>query len=214
MKAVIFDMDGVLVDSEPFICRAAIMMFAEKNVKVHPDDFLPFVGAGENRYISGVAEKYNVPVDIEKDKARTYDIYCDIIRGNIEPLAGTREFIARCRKAGMKLAVASSADLVKVTANLTETGLINGVFDAIVNGLDVTNKKPAPDIFLLAAERLNTPPSESLVVEDAVNGVIAAKAAGMRCLGLTTSFSAEKLSEAGADWTAPDLAHAGPDVLN
>ena len=60
-EGVIFDMDGVLLDSEPFICKAACMMFAERGLAVKPEDFLPFVGAGENRYIGGVAEKYGLP---------------------------------------------------------------------------------------------------------------------------------------------------------
>jgi phosphoglycolate phosphatase-like HAD superfamily hydrolase len=78
---VIFDMDGVLVDSEPFICRAACQMFAEQGLKVQPEDFVPFIGTGENRYIGGPAEKYGYELDIPKAKERTYDIYLEIIRG-------------------------------------------------------------------------------------------------------------------------------------
>ena len=84
-------------------------------------------------------------------------------------------------------------------------------FDAVVCGQDAKHKKPDPEIFLLAASRLGVTPDESLVVEDAVNGVSAAKAGGFRCLGLTTSFSARELSE--ADWTAPDLAHVPAEAL-
>lgn len=79
IRGVLFDMDGVLADSEEYICRAAIMMFAELGYTVEPDDFKPFVGTGENRYVGGVAEKYGIDVDIEKVKARTYEIYGDII---------------------------------------------------------------------------------------------------------------------------------------
>ncbi len=63
IRAVLFDMDGVLADSEKYICRAAIMMFAELGVKVEPEDFEPFIGTGENRYIGGVAEKYCITVE-------------------------------------------------------------------------------------------------------------------------------------------------------
>ena len=95
---VIFDMDGVLCDSEPFICEAACRMFAERHgVTVRPDDFIPFVGAGENRYLGGVAEKHGVALDLEADKARTYDIYLEIIQGRLQPLPGAPEFIADCR---------------------------------------------------------------------------------------------------------------------
>ena len=78
-------------------------------------------------------------------------------------------------------------------------------FDAIVVGEDVSHKKPAPDIFLLAANRLKLKPEECLVVEDAVSGVAAAKAAGSRCLALTTSFCQEELAQ--ADLFATDLSH-------
>jgi cytidine deaminase len=81
IRGVLFDMDGVLVDSEEFICRAAIEMFMESGIETTPEDFKPFTGTGENRYIGGVAEKYGISVDIEKVKARTYEIYGSIVRG-------------------------------------------------------------------------------------------------------------------------------------
>lgn len=211
MRAVIFDMDGVLVDSEPFICEAAIRMFEERGLNVRPDDFLPFVGAGENRYIGGVAEKYGFALDIDRDKARTYAIYAEIVRGRLEPLPGVHDFIGKARARGLKIAVASSADMVKVEVNLEEINLPYETFDAVVSGLDVVHKKPEPEIFLTAASMLDVDPSECLVVEDAVNGVAAAKAAGMHCLGLTTSFTPDEL--AGADWIASTLAEAPSECL-
>ena len=213
VRGVIFDMDGVLCDSESFICEAACRLFAERyQLAVQPEDFVPFVGTGENRYLGGVAEKYGVRLDIEEDKRRTYEIYLDIIRGRLQPLAGVHEFLAACRRAGLRVAVATSADRVKMEGNLAEIGLPPAAFDACVTGSDIERKKPHPDIFLLAAERLGLPPGECLVVEDAPNGVHAAKAARSLCLGLTTSFSEAQLRAAGADWIAPDLAHVPPDL--
>jgi HAD superfamily hydrolase (TIGR01509 family) len=209
---VIFDMDGVLLDSEPFICKAACMMFAERGLQVRPEDFLPFVGAGENRYIGGVAEKYEFPVEIEDVKKRTYDIYLEIIRGRLEPLPGVHGFLAACREAGKKMALATSADFRKAEGNLREIGLPMSTFDAIVTGEDVVHKKPAPEVFLAAAAKLDLDPRRCLVVEDAVNGVAAARAAGSRCLALTTSFSREQL--AGADWFASDLSAAPREALS
>ncbi len=208
---VLFDMDGVLVDSEAFICRAGVQMFAEKGLKVRPEDFVPFIGTGENRYLGGVAEKYDFAIDIAQAKKRTYDIYLEIIKGNLEPLPGVYEFIEKCMRMGKRMAVASSADRRKVTGNLKEIGLAADVFDAVVAGEDVKHKKPAPDIFLKAAECLKLAPEMCLVVEDAVSGVEAAKAAGARCLALTTSFPREKLN--GADYIATDLADAPEEVL-
>lgn len=213
IAGVIFDMDGVLVDSEPFIAEAAARMFAEKGVKVTHDDFHPFIGTGEDRFLGGVAEARGVALDMPRDKVRTYEIYLNLIAGRLQPLPGVARFIDRCRERGLKLAVASSADRTKVLGNLHEIGLPPETFDAVVVGEDVTRKKPAPDIFLEAARRLGLDPSACLVIEDAVAGVTAAKAAGCRCLGITSSFSPQQLATAGADWTAPDLEGSPDKVL-
>lgn len=215
ISGIIFDMDGVLCDSEPFICEAARKMFAERHkLEVAQAEFVPFVGAGEDRYLSGPAEKHGCRLDLAADKARTYAIYLDIIKGRLRPLAGAREFILACRRRGVKMAVASSADRIKIDGNLSEIGIPAGLFDACVCGEEVARKKPAPDIFLLAASRLALPPGQCLVVEDAVNGIKAACAAGMRALGITTSFTEESLRSAGAEWIAPDLARLPPLPLS
>jgi len=214
IRGVIFDMDGVLVDSEEYICEAATRMFAEHGLEVAPDDFKPFVGAGENRYLGGVAEKHGFRLDLDRDKARTYAIYAEIVLGRLEPLAGVHGFLSRCRERGLKLAVATSADRVKMEVNLREIGLGHGEFDALVNGLEVEQKKPDPEIFLAAAARLAVPADECLVVEDAENGCRAGRAAGSRVLGITTSFTPDELSAAGADWCAPDLERAPEEAIS
>jgi len=212
LKAVLFDMDGVLLDSEEYICRAGIMMFREKGYEVSPGDFLEFTGMGENRYLGGVAEKHGIPFELEKDKARTYEIYGDLVAGRLKPFEGVVDFLEKCRSRGLKMAVASSADPPKVRINLQEIGIPPSTFGSVVTGLDIEHKKPAPDIFLKAANNLGVAASNCLVVEDAISGVAAGKAAGARVLALTTSFSAEKLS--AADWIVPLLSEAGDEVLD
>jgi beta-phosphoglucomutase len=212
IKGVLFDMDGVLVDSEAFICKAAIMMFGELGVKVFPEDFLPFVGMGENRYIGGVAEKYGIKIDIDQVKARTYEIYGIIVRGKLHPLPGAHEFIKKCRNKGFKLALATSADKVKMEVNLKEIGLNRDSFHSIITGLDVEKKKPFPDIYIKASESIGLEPHECLVVEDAVSGIKAGKSAGCRCLAVTSSFDASALTE--ADWICESLIRVPDEVLN
>jgi HAD superfamily hydrolase (TIGR01509 family) len=203
IRGVLFDMDGVLLDSEEFITMAAMMMFSEKGFQVNMSDFKPFTGMGENRFLGGVAEKYGIPFELEKDKARTYTLYEQITKGKLQPLNGVMEFIDRCRRKHLKLAVATSADEIKMRINLRETGLKEELFDILVNGLDVQHKKPHPEIYLLAAEKLGLKPAECLVVEDAISGMIAAKAAGCKCLAITSSFGAQVFNQ--ADWTTKDL---------
>ena len=213
-RGIIFDMDGVLVDSEPFICEAAMRMFEQTYGQVvRREDFMPFVGAGEDRFIGGVAEKYGVTLAMPRDKFKTYEIYLEIIRGRLDPLPGAVAFVRAVKARGLRSAVATSADRVKMEGNLREISLGVGDFDAIVTGDDVARKKPDPEIFLLAAHRLNLPPGECLVIEDAPNGIAAAKAAGCRCLGLTSSFTEPTLREAGADYVARDLASVPVGVI-
>ena len=214
LQAVLFDMDGVLADSEPFIIAAATAMFAEPHgAAVEAEEFLPFVGTGEDRFLGGVAEKRGIGLDLPSDKERTYAIYGELIRGKLAELPGAAAFVRECRERGLKTALATSADRPKMEANLRELGLGEDAFDAVVNGLDVARKKPFPDIYLEAARRLGADPGRCLVVEDALSGVAAAKAAGCACLGITGSFDAAALRGAGADWTAPDLARADRAIL-
>jgi beta-phosphoglucomutase len=212
LQAVLFDMDGVLVDSEEFICKAAVIMFREKGLSVKEKDFIPFIGMGENRYLGGVAEKYNFPFDLVRDKKRTYQIYAEITKGKLKPLPGVPEFIKKCKEKGLKIAVATSADETKMLTNLSEIGISASTFDATVNGLEVERKKPFPDIYLEAARRLNVNPKNCLVVEDALSGEKAGKSAGCRVLAITGSFMAEEFLL--AEWRIANLLEAPDDCLN
>lgn len=212
IEAVLFDMDGVLVDSEAYIRQAAMKMFAEKGYQVSEADFMPFTGMGEDRYLGGVAEKLQIPFKLEADKRRTYEIYAELVRGKLAPLDGVKGFIYDCIYRNLKLAVASSADPVKVYINLEEIGLDQSLFQAIVTGLDIEHKKPAPDIFIKAAKILGVDPERCLVVEDAISGVQAGKSSGAKVLALKTSFASEEL--AAADWITDTLATSSKEVLD
>jgi HAD superfamily hydrolase (TIGR01509 family) len=212
IKGVIFDLDGVLADSEEFICEASVKMFAEHGVVVQKDDFIPWVGTGENSYLGNVAKQYDFAIDIERDKARTYQIHGELIVGRLKPLPGAHDFIRLCRRRGLKTAIATSADRVKMVDVLREIELPPEGFDAVVNGLDVDRRKPYPDIFLEAARRLNLPPEECLVVEDSTSGLAAGLAAGCRVLGLETTNTADSMSD--ADWVSKDLSEAPVDVIS
>ena len=236
-KAIIFDLDGVLTNSEWFIAEASRLMFKEVHeVDVVHDDFIPFVGLGENRYLGGVAEKYNIKdFNIEHDKEKTYEIYIDLVKkpGALKPLPGAIEFVHRSRELGLKTALATSTDQIKMMANLEAIGLIsiemrsdqiglaaaieaaarNKAFDAMVNGQDVERQKPYPDLFLEAVYRLEEEPASCWVVEDSIGGIEAAKAAGMRSLALLTTFPEEEIKAANPDKIAKDLSAIKPEEL-
>ena len=212
IQGVLFDMDGVLLGSESFLVQAAIQMFAERGAKVEASDFTPFFGMGEDHLLAGVAQQHGVTLQPEIAKQRTYALYLDAIHGVIQPLPGVHAFIQRCRDLRLRIALATSGDRIKSSRGLQEIHLSESSFNAVVTGTDIVHKKPHPDIFLEAARRLGLEPDTCLVVEDAIAGVAAAKAAGARCLALTTNNPAEKLQQ--ADWVVPDLAHAPDDCLN
>jgi beta-phosphoglucomutase len=212
LKGILFDMDGVLVDSERYIAKAAIQMFAEQCIYVEAEDFLPFVGSGENRYLGGVAKKYGYSIDLERDKYRTYQIYRELVKDKLLPLPGIKEFIGYCKTKGLKMAIATSADLVKLEINLHELKFTNDIFEATVNGQEVEHKKPHPEIFIKAATKLGLSPHECLVVEDAINGIEAAKAAGCKCMAITSSFDKKALSN--ADWVIDSFFQIPETVLN
>lgn len=211
IQGVLFDLDGVLLESEPFLVEAAIQMFAERGATVARSDFNPYFGKGEDALIQGVAQQHGISMEPIAAKIRTYAIYLDLIHNVIQPLPGVHEFIRKCREHRLRIALASSGDLLKVVGSLSEIHLSLASFDAAVTGSDITHKKPNPAVFELAAYRLGLDPAHCLVVEDAIVGVAAGKAAGARCLAVTTNYTADELHD--ADWIVADLAHAPDECL-
>ncbi|KAL3690719.1 hypothetical protein R1sor_004370 [Riccia sorocarpa] len=199
VRGVLFDMDGVLCESEGPSRDAAVALFAEKGVAVTAEDFIPFMGTGEANFLGGVARKYGLDFDADSYKKRFFEIYIEKYAQPNSGLGypGALNLVLECKKAGLKTAVASSADRIKVDANLAAAGLPQANFDAIISADLFENLKPAPDIFLAAAEALGLPPGECIVIEDALAGVQAARAAGMRCIAVTTTLGGSKLLPAG-----------------
>jgi len=203
IKGVLFDMDGVLLDSEHLTSEAAIQYFGRKGFNVKFEDFIPFYGTGEKGFFGGVALKYGIPYNNAEEAENIYRIYEELSRGNIAPLTGVVEFIGICKAKKLKLAVATSAGKLKMDINLRVLGFEDDIFDACVCGSDIKNNKPDPEIFITAAHKLGLEPEDCLVVEDAPSGVEAAIKSGAKCLALLTSFSADKLQ--AADWIVKDL---------
>ncbi|CAO2837602.1 unnamed protein product [Amaranthus hypochondriacus] len=197
VSAVLFDMDGVLCNSEEPSRRAGVDVFAEMGVDVTVDDFVPFMGTGEANFLGGVASLKGVQgFDSNAAKKRFFEIYLEKYAKPNSGIGfpGALELITQCKAKGLKIAVASSADRIKVDANLAAAGLPLELFDAIVSADAFENLKPAPDIFLAASDILNVPPNECIVIEDALAGLQAANAARMRCIVVTTTLSEAALA--------------------
>ncbi|XP_058189990.1 protein SUPPRESSOR OF QUENCHING 1, chloroplastic isoform X7 [Rhododendron vialii] len=216
VSAVLFDMDGVLCDSEEPSRRAAVDVFAEMGVQVTVDDFVPFMGTGEANFLGGVASVKGVEgFNPEAAKKRFFEIYLNKYAKPNSGIGfpGALELITQCKRKGLKVAVASSADRIKVDANLAAAGLPLSMFDAIVSADAFENLKPAPDIFLAASKILNVPISECIVIEDALAGVQAAKAAQMRCIAVTTTLAEETLKTASPALIRQDIGSVSVDDI-
>lgn len=203
-KLIIFDMDGVLVDSEPAITKAAISSLAEWGVNAEYGEFKQYTGMGDDIFVGRTAENHGVPYDTAM-KMRAYEIYRENAKNDVLVYPWSKKIICELKEIGYSLAVASAADKFKVETNLECIGIGEAEFSAVVTAEHVIKKKPAPDIFLKAAELSEVSPDLSVVVEDALSGVRAAKAAGMTAVAVTTSFTKDELIEAGADIVTDSL---------
>ena len=204
VNTVIFDMDGVMTDSEPMINEAAIAGLREYGIEPEPADFIPFTGMGEDNYIGGVARKYGLTY-APQIKARVYEIYFGLISGRLTAFPGVHDLIEQLKVQQIRLAVASCADRIKIEANLEAIEVEAAWFHAIMAGDEVRNMKPAPDIYLATAEKLGVAPQSCCVIEDSINGIRAAKAAGMRCVAVAQSFAASELQGASPDCIRPGV---------
>lgn len=205
--ALIFDVDGVVADTEVLNARASVLMFAELyGVTVQPEDFRPFVGTGDERYVEGVAEQYGVAIDTQAAVDRRAECFFRLLQDEPLPAApGVMALVEAARQdPDARLAIATSGQKAKQFPVITGTGLDLTWFDVVITGDDVDRKKPDPQIYLRTAERLGLDPAVCVVFEDAPAGVTAAKCAGMACIAVTTSVTQEELT--GAEVVVDSLA--------
>ena len=191
-KAMLFDMDGVLIDSEELMAKSGILALRDYGINAKAEDFVPFVGRGENLYIGGVARKYGVPFDPEM-KERCYYYYgLDVEKEAFIPKE-VPQILYTIRDMGYKIAVCTSADWNKVKHNLRAMGVERDFFDALVTGDHIQNLKPDPEIYLTGAKLIGIEPEACIVVEDSPSGIKAAHAGNMKAIGIDTSFPEELL---------------------
>lgn len=192
-KAILFDMDGVLIDSEFVMRSSAIQALADFGIEARHEDFLEFTGMDESRFIGGVAEKHGHAYTLAMQDL-AYDYYSQRVKTEAQISEGVKEMLHELHRRGILLAVCSGAILRKVRYNIQAIG-VEELFSALVTGSDVARAKPFPDIYLEGARRIGVDPKDCLVVEDAISGIMAAHAAGMDAVGIPTTFSPAQLEE-------------------
>lgn len=185
LEAVIFDMDGVIVDSEPGYYKALLRLLGEFDAYVDEEYNARYFGTTMEKLFTDTIEYLNLDTTVDYCIPRFFEIYEEVIEEEgFTPIKGTLELIRELHKEGIPTAVASSSPMdhiIRITENLG----IADCFHALVTGEDCEHSKPDPEVFLKAAGQLGTKPEHCAVVEDSVNGVLAGSRAGMKVLGFS-----------------------------
>ncbi|MGD9117811.1 MAG: HAD family phosphatase [Dehalococcoidia bacterium] len=210
LTAVIWDMDGVLADTAPYHFLAWRETFAKRGIDFTKEDFERGFGIRNDAIIRNIMGEKTADTEIEtiaKEKEATFR---RLIGQDIKPLPGVLELLSQLNDQGIRMAIASSTVIENIHLITGSLGIEN-YFEAIITGHDVTEGKPSPQVFLVAAQRLGADPKNCVVFEDAVAGVKAAKSAGMHCVAITSSNPREKLAE--ADLVVDSLAEVSVNDL-
>ncbi|MDE2745497.1 MAG: HAD family phosphatase [Chloroflexota bacterium] len=201
-SAVIFDMDGVLLDSEPLHYEAVRVLLAEHGVEFPLEDYFRYLGTTLTSTWDDLCERYPISMPFEQFEARYNSDVLDQYLAGAPLIRGARELVVKLRDAGVPIAVASSSHRVWVDAALSGAGL-REYFDHTTAGDEVSMGKPSPEIYLNAADKLGFDPAQCIAIEDAPAGVESAKAAGMKVV-LVRSELTQDLNLT-SDWQVNDL---------
>jgi len=210
ITTVIFDLDGLLADTEPLHCRAYQIALSEHGVTLTESDYADhWVRCGKG--IVDWVGMHCPDVNPHAVRARKAEYYLALLGSSARPMKGALELLTavRFRK---KIALASSSYRDAVDGVLSALGIAH-FFELIVSGLDVAQVKPAPDIFLKVAARMGVKPSECVVLEDAEKGVLAAYRAGMRCIAVPNDYTRDH-DFSRATRVCSSLAEVTPQLLD
>jgi HAD superfamily hydrolase (TIGR01509 family) len=184
IKAVLFDMDGVVVDTEPVHEESRRLTYFKYGISYNKVRDIPVIGRNTDAIFADVHARYPFPVELKTAIKMKRDIFVDLLGNSVEPLPGVAKLIKWAKKKH-NIALVTASAKQNVEAVLKGTGL-TGMFDALVVAEDVRKWKPDPEGYLLAAFRLNVNPENCAVLEDSPVGVASAKAAGMKVIGVMT----------------------------
>lgn len=194
-KTVLWDMDGVIWDSYLFHLHAWQEVFARRSVEFSEQDFNGLFGSRNDFLLGSVMGKQLPARSVRAMLREKEEAFRRKAAGRIKPFPGVLALLAALKKGHFKLGLVSSAPMENIDFALSELDL-SGTFDCIVSGQDVSESKPSPQIYLLAAQKLGTGPSDCVVIEDSPQGVKAAKTAGMKCLAVANTHHQRELQEA------------------
>ena len=210
IEAVIFDFDGIIVDTEPIHCRAFQKAFEPLGAKFSYEEYLKrYVGFDDRDGVKAIAK--DAGLDLDQNRQRELIqikevAFEEIVAEGVYPYPGVLPLIEAISKAGMKLAISSGASKHDIDLILPKLGIDNlrDRFETIVTADDVAQSKPDPESYMLAAMRLKLATSKCIAIEDTIAGMTSATDAGMKVLGVTNTYPADDLAE-HADWIVETL---------
>ncbi len=183
LKSVIFDMDGVLVNTEPVHRKMYQRLLRDCGKELEDAVYAPCIGSTAARLQELVMEAYGIDILTQDNQRKLAQYEAEILEAEgYGEIPGMSVFIKKLKESGFTLAVASSSPYQSIVRTINDIGM-SPYFDYFISGADVPCPKPAPDVFLKAMEKLGAGPKECVIVEDSANGVLAAKAAGAACIG-------------------------------
>lgn len=201
---IIFDMDGVLFDSEPLHCQFEETLFRHYNIFPSAEQKKLFVGLGDIRFWELLKDMFSLEMTVEDlvlfDRKKRIQFFRD---HQAPVMKGAARLLEHLNASGFRMSLASSSLMEIIDGNLTRSGL-SGYFETKVCNDMITNGKPEPDIFLLAAGKMNARPDHCVVVEDSEHGIKAARSAGMKCIALKNDPASRQKVD-GADIVVPGL---------
>lgn len=215
IKVVIFDCDGVIIDSEPLRYESYKKLFLKEfDIRLPEKRDISIIGKPQENNIRYYLKKYGLKGNAEELIEKRRYILEEIFdkKGSMRQIDGLHCLVDSLKKNGYKTAVASNSSERYVRNVLGAFG-IYGKFDCIVSGDMIKKGKPNPEIFILAAEKLKVKNNECLVLEDTFQGIYAAKKADMKCIAVTSTFSKKALKKEGADMVVDSLKEIGMDTL-
>jgi HAD superfamily hydrolase (TIGR01509 family) len=212
LRAVIFDMDGVIVDSEPAHVKSERQLFAPYGISLSDEELQSYMGRSSWFLLEDIIRKYGIDAKAERLYPEHKKNLLQLYREEVEPIPGALELIGDLKNRGVDLALASSSDR-DLVLSIVEKFQLTSTFCVLVSGDEVQRVKPHPDIFLKALERLGRSPRESIVIEDSQAGVQASNSAGIICVGFRSPHSqTQDLSE--ASMVVDDLCTVNYRLLN
>ncbi|MFO0887005.1 MAG: HAD family phosphatase [Candidatus Saccharimonadales bacterium] len=187
--AVIFDMDGVLIDSVKYHWQAMNQVLAKYNIHIEDSERRHYIGQSVIHQLNQISEKFQTTLNIDTIIEELKPIKEDLQKG-IQPKEGVEQLIGLLHENGIPIAIGTSSTTADTERKLTDAGIFHN-FETLVTHDDITKHKPDPTVYLAAAKKLHIQPSQCIVIEDAPSGIEAAKRAGMKCIAITAVYTTD-----------------------